>query len=128
TWNSRPARAIWSSSGIGEIDLHIQQRSSKRLPLWIDAQRHCATTAQRVMQQKIERAEIRQLEALDLALHHFPEVGLYTRGRHFPQQNREIFLLPRDHADVGGVALIAGARVRNTRKRRLHSKIGRAHV
>ncbi len=64
------------------------------------------------MQQEIQRAEIRQLEALHLAQANSREMFLDALGRHFPHQDRIIFGLARDDADVGRIAFVAGAGVR----------------
>ena len=49
---------------------------------------------------KFSAPEIRQFEALDLALHHRAEMPLDTLRRHFARQHRVILLAQRDHADI----------------------------
>jgi hypothetical protein len=48
-----------------DIDLHTQNRRTQRLALGVVFQRHSAAAAERVVQDEIERAEIRQFEAFD---------------------------------------------------------------
>ncbi len=102
-----------------DIDLHPEQRRAVGLALRIHAQRHRAAAAQRFVQQEIERAQVGQFEALDLALSPDRRRNAFTRSAVTSRSQRGIiFLAPGNHADIRGVALIAGPRVRSSLKGR----------
>ena len=94
----------------GHFDFGREQVLRVRLPLRVEQQRQRAAAAEAAMKQKIHREQIRQLEALDLALAHVVEMALHERRRQVLEHPRVDRLRARDDADVGGVALVAGAR------------------
>src|SRR5690606_3269962 len=68
--------------------------------------------AERAVQQEVERVEVRQLETLDVALHHRPEVRLHALRGELLAQQRVMLGFVCDDAHIGGVTLVAGAGVR----------------
>ena len=63
------------------------------------------------MQKKVQRAEIRQLKSLHFPLANPSEVSFDPFGRDFANQQRIEIVSESDQAYVGGVALVAGARM-----------------
>ena len=63
------------------------------------------------MQQKVESMQVRQLEALDLAMADPREMLSDALDRERLGKDRLPLGTARDHADVAGVTLVAGARV-----------------
>jgi hypothetical protein len=59
------------------------------------------------VQEKIERAEIRQLKALDCAFADALEVSLDTLRCHLAPKQRIILIFERNETDIGRVPLIA---------------------
>src|SRR5215472_8600055 len=53
---------------VADLDLHSQERGGEGLALRVGHQRERATASETLMQQKIERPEIRQFKSLDRAL------------------------------------------------------------
>src|SRR5687768_9299359 len=96
---------------VGHVYLHPQQRRGEGLALRVGHQRERAAAAERLVQEEVERAEVRQLEALDLASDQRAEVLLGARGRDLAHEQRVDLFAQRDKADVGRVALVARARV-----------------
>ena len=75
------------------------------------------------MEQEVKSAQIRQFEAFDRPLDQCPEMLLYPLRSHLADQVRVMALVERDNPDVAGVALIAGAGMRNVRESDLHAAI-----
>src|SRR5882762_8331966 len=68
---------------IRNIDHHPQQRSGKCFPLSVSHKRQRTATAQAVVQQKIECAEVWQLKAFYVTFANTFEVFLNSRCSHF---------------------------------------------
>ena len=75
------------------------------------------------MEEKVQRPEIGQLIALDVARHQMAEVPLDALRGNFPRESWIVALVIRDHADVARVALITGARMRDAGKWNLQAKV-----
>ena len=67
----------------------------------------------------------RQVEALDLALHVMRKIGFDRIARQTRANDRPVFGLARDDADIRAIALVAGARDRERDQRRLDATAGR---
>src|SRR5450755_741239 len=117
---TRPSRLICKLSLI-DIDLHGQQGCAQGLALRVGAQRDGPATAQGVMQHQVQRAEIGQFKAVDAAFDDLAEEHFDTLRRHFPQQDRIVLRLPRDHSDIRNIALVSGTGVSDAREGHLHS-------
>ncbi len=63
------------------------------------------------MQEEVERAEVGELEALHLPLHHIAEVLLDPLGRQGLREELVVLGFVGDHADVGRVTLVSGTGV-----------------
>src|SRR5215207_9539865 len=96
----------------GQVDLHPEERRREGLALRVGHERERAAAAQGLVQEEVERAEVGQLEALDAAMHDPAEVLLDALGRDLAYEHRVELFAQRDEADVGRVALVARARVR----------------
>ena len=90
-----------------EIDANYKQFKT--------ASRLRAAAAQRLLQDKIQRAEVGQFVTFDLAFHEVAEMALDAFRGNFAQKDRIVGFVVSDYADVTGVALIAGACVCNAR-------------
>src|SRR5688500_5782598 len=101
---------------VGHVYLHPQQRGREGLALRVGHQRERAAAAERFVQQEVERAEVGQLEALDAALDQHAEMLFDALGRHLAREQRVYLLAQSDEPDVGRVALVARARVRQLQK------------
>src|SRR5262249_24389226 len=95
------------------VDLHAQQRRAQGLPLRIRLEADGAAASQGPPQQEIERVEVRQLEALHAAGDDAAEMLRDARGRQLAHEYRVPPRLAGDDADVGGVALVAAAGMRD---------------
>src|SRR5207248_214245 len=89
------------------FDLHAQQRCAESLPLRIDSQRYRAASAEGLMQQQIDRPQVGKLEALDFPFDESAEEFFDARRRDFAHDDRIVFGLESDHADVRCVSFIA---------------------
>ena len=89
----------------------------------VGPQRNCAAATQRLVQQEIQRTQIRQLEALHGPFHQFAEVRLHAAGGHLADQIGVVALIEGDDADVARVALVAGARMGDAGERNFHEII-----
>ena len=89
------------------------------LGLRVEPHRRGAAAAERIVHEEIQRMHARQVEALDLALHVMREIGLHGFRRQARANDRPIFRLARDDADIGAVALVAGTRDRKRDQRNL---------
>src|SRR5690606_20815227 len=65
---------------VRHLDLHPEEVRGVRLPLRVELERDGPAAAERLVQQEVQRAEVRQLEPLDLAPAHRAEVGLDALG------------------------------------------------
>lgn len=65
------------------------------------------------MQQEVKRAQVRELEPLDFTVTDSFKMFLDAIGRDLLNQHRIIFRLESYQSDVRGIALIAGAGVRD---------------
>ena len=82
-----------------------------RLPLCVGFERDRSASIERAVQQEVQRVEVRQLEALDLARDHALKMPCHARRRHLLDEQRVILGLERNQADVGRVTLVARAGV-----------------
>src|SRR5262245_42659131 len=105
---------------LADLDLHPQQRRAERLALRVGLQRDRAASAKAVMQQKIERVQIRQFVALDLAFTDSGEVSFDALGGDLADEDRVMLRFERDQADVGRVAFVARTRMCDFDKRYFH--------
>ena len=96
---------------VGNVYIHPQQARREGLSLRVCHKAERSATAQAFMQQKIERAEVRQLKAVYAAFHHRPEMLFDAFGRDLANEQRIIFVPKCDKADVCGVAFVARAGV-----------------
>src|SRR5262249_12042096 len=80
-----------------------------------------STAAECAVQEEIQRPQIGQLEALDRPLDLLAEVRGDALGREMRSQHTEPRPLERDHADVRGVPLAAGARRRGAEEADPHA-------
>ena len=88
TRRTRSSRLV-SKFPLIDLDLHAEQRGSKRFALRVHAQRNSAAAAERLAHHEIQRAEIRQLVPLDAAFDQAAEERSSPAiGGHFAQQNR----------------------------------------
>ena len=104
-----------------DLDLRREQILRVRLALRVEQQRQRAAAAETPMQQEVDREEIRQLEPFHLALAHIIEMPLHERRRQMLEHPGVDGFRPRDDADVGGVALVAGAREAEASRGRVRS-------
>src|SRR5262245_43513711 len=70
-----------------------------------------AAAAQRVVEDEVERQDVRQLEALHGTAADVPEMLLHPLGRHLLAEHRIDLRSLGDQADVGGVPFVARAGV-----------------
>src|SRR5215213_5939918 len=101
---------------VGHVNLHLQERGREGLALRVGHERERAAASERLVQEEVERAEVRQLEALDAAFDHPAEMLLDAPGRDLAREHRVELFAQRDEPDVGRVALVARARVREFHK------------
>src|ERR1051326_2159286 len=94
------------------LDFHPEQRRRKDFPLRVGLERDRAAAVQRAVKQEVERVKIGQLEALDRPLDHASKMPRDPRRRHLLHEQRIVLGLIGDQSDVGGVALVPGARMR----------------
>src|SRR5688572_33257882 len=73
---------------VRHLDPHPEQRGREGLPLCVGHQRERAAAAEALVQEEVERREVRQLEALDLALADALEVALDAPRRHLAHEER----------------------------------------
>jgi hypothetical protein len=83
------------------------------LPLGVEPERHRAAAPQRVVDEEVERAEVRELVALDRADPERLEVMADALGGEHAGEEVVPFLAARDDADVDEIALVARAAVRD---------------
>ena len=69
--------------------------------------RHAA--AQRLAHDEIQRGNVGQFVADDLAFDNTGKMRLHALAGHLRKQQRIMLLVIGDHGDVGGIALVAGA-------------------
>lgn len=94
-----------------DLDLHSQQGGAERFALSIRPQRDRPATAEGVMQQKIQRAQIGQFVSLDLAVADALKMPLHALRRDVLDQQRIAFRFVGDEANIRRVAFITGARM-----------------
>src|SRR4029077_5537159 len=104
-----------SSTG-GHLDPQPQQGRGEHLALRVGLEGNGPTPVQGAMQEEIEGPQVGQLKALDRSRDDALEMALDPRGGHFPDQHGIVLRLPGDKADVGGIALVAGARMGDVRQ------------
>ena len=91
---------------IVDLDFHPEQSRAVRLALRIGLERNRAAAIQAVVQQKVQRAQVSNLEPLDLAQAYPSKMSLHTLGSHLLDQYRVVFRLQSYKPHVGSVALI----------------------
>lgn len=102
------------------FDFHAEERGAECLTLGVGAERDGPAAAQSLMEQKIQRSEVRQLETLDRSLDQIAEVLLDALGGDFAHQGRIVAGIIGDHANVAGIAFVPGTSVCDTGKRNFH--------
>src|ERR1700738_1092849 len=75
----------------------------------VERQRPRHTTAERLCHHEIQRGNVRQLIADNLALDNTGEMRPYPLAGDLLEQQRIMLFVIGDDGDVGGVALVAGA-------------------
>src|SRR6185295_4668640 len=105
---------------ISEFDFHPKQSRRECFPLGVSHKGQRAATTETLVQQKVQRAEIRQFESFDFALADTLEVFLNALRRNLADEDR-INLIPQSNqSDVGGIALVTRASVCKFYKLCLH--------
>ena len=66
-------------------------------------------TLERLLHDEVERAKMVDAVASHLALQQPTELGLQTIRRELPLHRGEVLGIDHEHADAGGIALVAGA-------------------
>src|ERR1035437_5392844 len=102
------------------LDLEREQGGAEGLALGVGAQRHGAAAAERAVQEEIQGAEVGQFEALDGTLYEIAEVAFDAFGGDFASEHGIVGFAEGDDADVAGVALVAGAGMRELGERHFH--------
>jgi hypothetical protein len=102
------------------FDLHPEQGRAEGFSLGIGFERDRPAAAQALMQQKIERIQIRQFESLDFSLTDAGEMFFNAFGRNLPDKNRIILGFESDQADIRCVTLITRTRVCDFEKLDFH--------
>src|SRR5258708_18419094 len=99
-----------------KIHFHAQQRRAISFPLRIGLERHRTAAVETLMQQEIQRAQIRHLKPLHLAVTNAAKMFLHARGSDLRDENRIILRLQRNQSNVSGVAFVPRAGVRDFEK------------
>src|SRR4029077_2197483 len=105
-------------------DLQVEEGGRIDLTLGVGLEGDGAATVERVVEQKVERPQVGQLEAFDSA-HHPAEVPGHSRRRHGAGQQGVQLRLERNETDIGGVNLVARARVRQPPELDRHGSVSR---
>src|SRR5436309_3920526 len=105
---------------LGRLHLQAEQRVRQRLSLGVEPQRDRAPAIQRLVEQEVERPEVRYLVALHLAAADAAEAPLHGRRGERALEPRVDLGGPGDHADVADVALVAAPRVGEEAQRGRH--------
>src|SRR5206468_3995146 len=92
---------------LGRLHLHGEQRVRERLSLGVEPQRDRAPAAQRLVEQEVERPEVRHLVTLHLAAADAAEAPLHGGGGERALEPWVDLGSPGDHADVAHVPLVA---------------------
>ena len=91
------------------LDLQIEQRGTERFAVGVERERPRHAAAQRLAHDKIQRGNVGQLIADNLAFDNTGKLRLHAFAGDLRQQQRIMLLVIGDHGDVGGIALVAGA-------------------
>jgi hypothetical protein len=105
---------------INYFDLHSEQGRAQCLSLGIGFERDRSSPAEALMQQKIERMQIRQFETFDFALADAGEVFLDTLSRDLPDKKRIILGFESDQTDIRSVTFVTRTRVCDFEKLDFH--------
>jgi hypothetical protein len=95
------------------INSHAKKRRREDLALRISLERQRAASVERAVEQKVERAQIGELESLDVTANYAVEMLFHTLACDLAFQKREPLGAKSDHSNVCCVTLVAGSRVRN---------------
>ena len=102
-------------SGVGERcrhpDRHVQKHLREGLGQRVGLERGHAAAAQRLAQQEVEAVDAGQPPARHLALDAMGEVLRHRLLRHLGIEDRLVLRPAREDADIGVVALVAGAAI-----------------
>jgi len=98
-------------ASLGNLDFQREKGGPEGLALGVGAQRDGAAATEGLVEQEIERPEVGQFEALDLALDKVTEVAFHAVGGHFAGEVGVVPLVVGDDTDVARVAFVAGAGV-----------------
>jgi hypothetical protein len=107
---------------ISNFNLHAQQSRAVGFALGVDAEREGAAAAQRFVQQQVNRAEVWKFEAFHFALDEIAEELFHAGRSDFAQDYGVVLGFEGDHADVGCVAFVAGAGMRDGAEGLFHSQ------
>src|SRR5215469_11754404 len=91
------------------FDLHAQERGGIGFALRIGLQRDGSSAIQASVEQEIQGAEIGEFEAIDGAETDAGEVALDALGGDLAQEQRVVFRLAGDEANVDRIAFVAGS-------------------
>lgn len=106
--------------GFLDIKLHPQHGAAQRLALCVVLQRLCSSAPESLVQQKIHRPQIRELEPLDLAKNNAFEVLLHALRRKIFHQQRVVLLSAGDNADIARITLVARTSMSNVDQANSH--------
>src|SRR5260370_20252275 len=95
------------------VDLQPQKCGAKCFSLSVGAERHGSAAAEGLVQQEIQSAEIGELEPLDFPFHPVGEKCFHALGGYFAHEHGLVVGGVNDDADGAGVALVAGAGMRD---------------
>src|SRR6478752_3405512 len=95
----------------GHLDRHVEQQEGQRLAVRVEVQRIVDPAVEHAVEHEVHRLQLRQQEALDPARRAMAELGPHPLGRELRHQQRIKRGMPGNDADVGAVALVAGAAV-----------------
>jgi hypothetical protein len=96
---------------IGDFDQHPKQCCRKGFSLSVSHQGKRASTAKAFVQQEIERAQVWQLEPIDVPLANSGEMLLHAVGRYFTNENWIDRVLQSNQSNVRRITFVARARV-----------------
>src|ERR1051325_5427070 len=98
--------------GIVHFDFHSKQRRAVSLPLRIGLQRQCAATIQALVQQEVERVQVRDFEPLYFSITDPFEVFFDPLCSNLLNKYRIVFRFVSYQTNVGSIAFVSGPRVR----------------
>jgi hypothetical protein len=95
-----------------DLDPHPEDRGGEGLPLGIGHEGDGTTAVEGIVDQEVERVEIREFEALDGTMRDPLEVSAYRRGGHLFDEDRVELRAAGDDPEIDSISFIAGASMR----------------